>query len=138
MTLSSCLIPSVVRLQVLDDCLCMVAGTDDLGGTFLPIVGPTPEDWELRTALVRRRIAPKDVGEVVEARPEVMEHVSDQYAPFEDGRILLDFNADQILSRRRVRIGERSIGVAFVEPLNRLVEHCQMLVSAGELRLDAI
>jgi hypothetical protein len=25
-----------------------------------------------------------------------------------------------------------------VEPLNRLVEHCQMLVSAGELRLDAI
>ena len=59
MELGALLIPSLVGLQVLDDCLGVIADADDFGDPVPSIVGATPEDWELRTALIRRRIAPR-------------------------------------------------------------------------------
>lgn len=63
MSLSSVLVPSVIRLNVLGDCLGVVAGPAELRDAPPAIVGPTPEDWELRTGLIRRRIAGEDEGD---------------------------------------------------------------------------
>lgn len=100
-------LPSLMRLQALDDCLCTWVDAPDFPFALPRIHNLVPEDWKLRTLsqLGGRRIAVasdnKFIDEVVKGRPKVMQAVAKNEGEI-DGRRLNVLNSEDILAHLRI------------------------------------
>ncbi len=116
--LGGILVPSVVRLQTLDDCLRLWVDAPDFITAFPGIHGPVDKDRELRLSEFVGQRADVEVrnsqfvDEVVERGAEVMETVANNGGEsrrhgFEE------FEHKQLLAALRVEIGEETVGASF-------------------------
>jgi hypothetical protein len=113
-------VPSIVRLQVLDDCLRGWVDAPDHVSAFVRELLHTTEEGESRlTGNFAGQAAPvvresEFVGEVVEGGTEVVEAVAYD-EPELSGRLLKDFGPDEILAALRVELGPKLVR-AFFDP----------------------
>jgi hypothetical protein len=115
-------LPSVVRLQPLDDCFRVWVDAPQHAVQFFEvIVGTGTENRERRVALDALGYPPLFVGdgelkgEVVEGRTEVVETVSNDETKLSSGRWLENFGPKELLGAIHLGFGPSSVR-AFFEP----------------------
>jgi hypothetical protein len=115
------LVPSVVRLQTLDDCLRGWCDAPDLIHAFVQEVVSVFEDGELRifSDALGQRVAPtgfgKVIDEVVEGGPHVVQTLPDDKSEF-GGRVFKDFNLYELVSSLRIEFCVNTVRAWFEPP----------------------
>ena len=113
-------LPSLVRLQVLDDSLRgWVDAPDHVFGFARELLHTTEEGEGCTTSNIAGQAAPvvregEFVGEIVEGGTEVVKAVANDEPEF-GGRLLKDFGPGEILAALRIELGPKSVR-AFFDP----------------------
>lgn len=118
-------LPSIVRLQPLDNCLCAwVNAPKHTVEFFQAVVATRAEDRKGRIALNTLGHSPllvgngKLEGEVIESVAEVLEAIADNEAEFGNGRRLEEFDPKDILRAIAIAFGPSSIRVPLRQAAN--------------------
>ena len=116
--IDSIVLPSLVRLQPLDDCLGVWVDAPDFTLPLPGLHGPVSENRELRSRSDRigQGVSgvgdSKFVGEIVEGGSEVVQTIADEEA--KPNRWLAeDFNPDELLACLRVEFVDNAVRVSF-------------------------
>lgn len=116
------LLPSVVRLQLLDSCLRSWVDTSDFVTAFARLHFPVTKDGELQQtrSVVRQGIDAnvgdgKLVDQIVEGRTEVVEAVPDNQAQFVSGRRVEHFDPEEFLAAIIYRVRTK-FGTGILQP----------------------
>jgi hypothetical protein len=127
------LLPSEVRLQLLDDCLRVWMDAPDHLPAFTRLEGFRSEDGEGQRfgTIFGQGINPgvsggEFVDEIVEGGMEVVEAITNDEAK-SGGRVLEDFEINTLLSALRVEFGDVTVRVFFDPSANIGVEALQVL-----------
>ncbi len=108
-------IPSVIRLQSLDDCLCGGRGTPDLGRLFREKLVSFREygEGEILLDLFGEQLREGEgVDEMVEGGPEIVEALAGDQAESSRGR-LQEFDPNDLLAAMFLEIDGNEVGMGF-------------------------
>jgi hypothetical protein len=127
-------VPAILRLQPLDDCLRGWVDAPDHALAFVREVSAVTDNGELRISGHAPRELPllmsegKFICEVVKRCPKIVDAVANDGAE-SSGGLLEDFDAKELVAALNVELGPKSIGVFFEPTANFRLYALQVLES---------